>query len=696
MTEWIISSSVLIVIISALRHILRGRISLRLQYALWALVLLRLLIPVSLGSSALSVMNALPADVPAAVLSVGVPDGAYTSGFDTAVAVPAIPDAETQTDTVTMYNDVGAVTQDHANVTDWGAALKGVWFAGAGAVGIWLLVCNLRFGATLRRARREYTPQCASRLPVYVTDAAETPCLFGLLRPAIYLTPEAAEDTVKARHVMAHEATHYRHGDHIWALLRGVCLALHWYNPLVWWAASLSRRDAELACDEGAISLLGEDERAGYGRTLINLTCQKRAALLLTATTMTGGKSSIRERITLIARKPKTAIYTLIAVILIAAVAAGCTFTGASEKPVETGETAAVSIYTEGSFDVPEDVLHYALDYTQSQLSYYTDELGYEITEAKITGLTPIDFAPTSDVTVGLWLLEYRFLAANQDEIMLVGSMKMDGDYITEWGSTGQPYLILNRTGDDTYERICVTNTLTMQEDYNTPEMLEQYGSMYAAAAMELYNSYLRNNNDTVKISRQITDVLNSDGAYASMALDALLDSLMDSPAETFEAIGTRSEGIQNWICWSLANYIDGMALDTSDALTVDGLSESADFARELLWKYMSGDYEAPKSWRQIYLDFWRDELSELLDGAQIDGVGLLDTDADGVAELVVIIDGSAVLYYTDGQSVYRNIGSTYDANELDFSGSLLSAADGDSIDAESFNALLNGWRPIT
>ena len=68
------------------------------------------------------------------------------------------------------------------------------------------------------------------------------------------------------------------------------------------------------------------------------MTCQKRPALLITATTMTGGKNSIRERITLIARKPKMAAYTLAAVVVIAAVAVGCTFTGAKDVDSSTAE----------------------------------------------------------------------------------------------------------------------------------------------------------------------------------------------------------------------------------------------------------------------------------------------------------------------------------------------------------------------
>lgn len=64
MLEWILSSCVLILAVVGLRYLLRGRLSLRLQYAMWLIVLLRLLLPVSLGSSPVSVTNALPQGVP--------------------------------------------------------------------------------------------------------------------------------------------------------------------------------------------------------------------------------------------------------------------------------------------------------------------------------------------------------------------------------------------------------------------------------------------------------------------------------------------------------------------------------------------------------------------------------------------------------------------------------------------------------
>jgi len=332
MIEWIVTSSVLIAVLTALRYVLRGRIALRLQYALWALALFRLLIPVSLGHSVFSVMNVIPERAPETVLSATAPEGAYTAPEGvTPAPIPAAPAGEAEAPVF-----IGVTGEQPVKVFDWGELAQKVWMIGAFALGLWFLIANLRFARRLRKSRQPVKAE-GCRLPVYISPGLDTPCLFGIIRPAVYLTEEAARDKAVLRHALEHELTHFRHGDHVWGALRGVCLALHWYNPLVWLAAVLSRRDSELACDEGAIRRLGEEERAAYGRTLIGLAVRRRPALLVAATTMTGSAKSLRERVRLIAKKPKTVVWALIAVVLIAAVAAGCTLTGAKEQPEEDG-----------------------------------------------------------------------------------------------------------------------------------------------------------------------------------------------------------------------------------------------------------------------------------------------------------------------------------------------------------------------
>lgn len=333
--QWIVSSSVLILVVIALRYVLRGKLSLRMQYALWLLVLVRLLVPVSFGASDLSVMNAVPERAPT------VQQGTYKQDIigerndapanAGTVGVPAQSMSEAAPPDLVQNVTTATVTAPTVEKTDWARIAKTVWLAGAAALGLVFLAVNLRFGKKLRRSRErvEETDAC---LPVYESGETDTPCLFGVAKPSIYVTPDTRTEAETLRYALAHEQTHYRHGDNLWAVLRGVCLALHWYNPLVWWAAELSRRDAELACDEATIRRIGESERAAYGRTLIRMTCEKRPALLVTATMMTDSGKGLKERISLLVKKPKTAAYTAVAVLLIAGLSVACTFTGGREN----------------------------------------------------------------------------------------------------------------------------------------------------------------------------------------------------------------------------------------------------------------------------------------------------------------------------------------------------------------------------
>ena len=295
MIEWAITSSVLILVVLVLRRLLRGKISLRLQYGLWALVLLRLLLPISFGATVVSVLNL----VDQAPIQTDSPAPGHWGDEELAwsLAEPGLGSAASGGQAQYGQNQSQEQAEGAAGLgTSRSVPLKrvllGVWAAGAAALGAWLLWVNLRFAGQLRRSRRPLAADCP--LPVYLSGAARAPCLFGLLHPAIYLTEEAAADERILRHSLAHELPHFAHKDHLWAVLRGICLALHWYNPLVWAAVCLSRRDGELCCDEATVKRLGEKERAAYGRTLLAVTCRGYGSSLLAATHMTGEKRASR------------------------------------------------------------------------------------------------------------------------------------------------------------------------------------------------------------------------------------------------------------------------------------------------------------------------------------------------------------------------------------------------------------------
>lgn len=337
MKDILITSSVLIAALLILRFCFRSRIPRRFQYALWGLVLLRLLVPVELPALPFSVLNA-GTEVQQAVSQTM----ARPVGLPTQVQPVRRPDAgqpvQTAGEETADLPVVQANTQAQTRSLSLSQALGWIWAAGMAGMALYFLSCNLLFWRKLRRERVPF-PLDGQRRPVYVCPGLPSPCLFGLLRPAIYLTPEAAADPARLRHVLIHEETHAKHLDPLWSLLRCVCLTIYWFDPLVWAAALCSHIDCELACDEGALQRLGDSERFAYGQTLLSLIPVERtpANPLLTATTMAAGKRQLRDRVERIARRPKWAASAVLAAALLAVIVSACTFAAPQTSPTPEG-----------------------------------------------------------------------------------------------------------------------------------------------------------------------------------------------------------------------------------------------------------------------------------------------------------------------------------------------------------------------
>ena len=352
MTGVLIGSSLLIVLVAALRTLLRGRVSARLIYALWGVVLLRLLVPFSLELDLPSAEGAARTvygrtELSEAMLPYDSVSAPYAAGYSRSV----LP----EDDPIQPYLDAGEAAPEYrvelrgegtpeaetrfVFLRPWAEVLSGylrpVWLLGTFAALALLAYTNLSFWAKLRRTRRPIgVSDCG--LTAYETDAIASPCLFGLFRPAIYVR---AEDAGRLRHVLAHEDCHFRHLDHIWALLRAACLAVYWWYPLVW----LARTDCELACDEAALSRLGEAERIPYGETLITMAAKPRPGELLRASSPIGsGKRELKARILAIARRGKRLVVPAVLAVCLCLFCAACAFTGA-ENTAAGEDAPAVS-----------------------------------------------------------------------------------------------------------------------------------------------------------------------------------------------------------------------------------------------------------------------------------------------------------------------------------------------------------------
>ena len=185
-------------------------------------------------------------------------------------------------------------------------------------------------------------------------------------------------------------------------------------QSLVWWAAVLSHRDSETACDEATLQRLGQEERAAYGRTLIRMACQKSVNPFILSAPLADNRQFLRERIARVVQKGKNKITrgTVLALLLFVLMAAGCTFTG--------GRTASISskgdIVIEHAFSdqVPDAVVSWSEDFLAEKIhalnqSWSEHKDNRLITEAKITGLTPIPTGVASlNDGVEIYRLEYR------------------------------------------------------------------------------------------------------------------------------------------------------------------------------------------------------------------------------------------------------------------------------------------------
>lgn len=333
MAETLITSSVLIMGICGIRALLKGRISPRLQYGMWVVAALRLIMPwfypligwMRAGwfqppASTLSVMNAADAlrDMAASRPGMGPLVNNLVSGE------------------VTRYPNPVTAAERAAGI-DWQFILAVIWVLGGCLLFAWMLWVNLRFSWRLYAGRERYARDTApvTRLPVYCVKGLDTPCFMAFMgEKAIYLPADMDVDEGKMRHVLIHEDCHRRHGDHIWSALRCILLCCYWINPLVWAAAILSKRDCELACDEAAVMALGEEERISYGRTLLDLTAGKRytSGFLNISSDLWSGKNAVRERITILARHPRTSGAIACLLVLILAGLGVCTYTGRRES----------------------------------------------------------------------------------------------------------------------------------------------------------------------------------------------------------------------------------------------------------------------------------------------------------------------------------------------------------------------------
>ena len=190
-----------------------------------------------------------------------------------------------------------------------------LWLAGMAALLVHALV-------SAGKLKRKLATAILLRDNIYESEFVDSPFVFGVVKPNIYLPMHMDEGT--AAYVIAHERAHLARRDHWWKVLGYLVLALHWFNPLVWVAYILFCRDIELACDEKVVRGLDGAARADYSQALLSCAAPKRA---VAACPLAFGEGNIKTRVKSALHYKKPAFWVAAAAVLAVVIVAVCFLT---------------------------------------------------------------------------------------------------------------------------------------------------------------------------------------------------------------------------------------------------------------------------------------------------------------------------------------------------------------------------------
>ena len=329
-------------IILLLRRALGKQLRPDWSYALWGVLILRMLVPFSFSAPLLSYTAPAKAPQAAAPATLMPESSAITITSNPQNALPAT-DVALESPAVTIASDSANSGEAHLSANELSvkpieatvtppqvseprtlpiaAALFAVWLTGAIAL---LGTVVYRHFRLTRAIERDAVPASESISHVLrqvrdelhvtlwplvlLTPSIATPTVIGILRPRILLPKALAEAASRdeLRLILMHELVHVRRRDLWIAWLWLTALSLHWFNPLMWWAGARMRRDREQACDLRVLAALPEHDHAAYGHTLLKsltaMSREKKFARLAGAAAIVEDQAELEGRLTMIKR----------------------------------------------------------------------------------------------------------------------------------------------------------------------------------------------------------------------------------------------------------------------------------------------------------------------------------------------------------------------------------------------------------
>lgn len=312
-----LTASVVICIVLVLRLILK-KVPNVVSYALWSVVLFRLLCPISIESD-FSFFNLLdtPTKDSGTVSSVieYIPENIVHTEYPSVnMPIPGISN---------VINEALPQGQEQLVADPLEAPTSFVtyiWMIGILVMVIYSIVSYIRLHQTLLSSVKLHDN-------IYLADSISSPFVMGLIRPKIYLPSSLSEK--ERDYIILHEQHHIRRGDHVIKLLSFIALCLHWFNPLVWVAFNQSGKDMEMSCDEAVLRKLGEDIRVDYSASLISLATGRR---IIAGAPLAFGEGDTEGRVKNIAKWKKPAVWVIVIAVIVCIVLAVCLITNPTNR----------------------------------------------------------------------------------------------------------------------------------------------------------------------------------------------------------------------------------------------------------------------------------------------------------------------------------------------------------------------------
>ena len=328
-----------------LRRLMKKRYPARMVCVVWAILALRLLIPVQLT-------------LPQAPVQVMPRTSYVVQSNQTAFRQAGLPVAQNPARWVTgtqaqMLSAADSGTVKTVDITD---ILLMLWLAGVISCILWQGIGYYRLIRSLKGKSRSVEradlhtilqEQCADlvidrEIPLRVSAAADCPMLAGFIHPTLYLPDERISRT-DAAFIFRHELTHYKHGDLWLKLLLLAARCLHWFNPLVHLIARFAQEDIEAACDDAVVRGHDGAYRRAYGETILRSAiaqAQKRKALV---SCFGDDKKTLMRRFEgLFDKSVKKRGVALVVMIALLVGSLGCVVAVGEKKPNQTTEERAL------------------------------------------------------------------------------------------------------------------------------------------------------------------------------------------------------------------------------------------------------------------------------------------------------------------------------------------------------------------